>query len=151
VQIVGAVAAAYVLAMIGASMAAEPMARRAAEAAGITGIEEVMYQPAPAQPHRGSLIVATREAYTFGTFRWLAQDGRVTLLPNPIPRGNWATPEVRRAMTDSRVRDYLVWSRFPFVRTEQTSEGTAVFFGDARFTNGPSSGALQGVRVVLGR
>lgn len=151
VQVLGAVAAAYVVAMIAASMVAEPMARRAAEALGLTGIEEVMYQPAPAQPHRGSLIVATREAYTPGTFRWFAPAGRVTLLPNPIPRGDWTASEVRRAMADSRVRDYLVWSRFPFVRTEQTPEGAAVFFGDARFTDGPSGGALQGVRIVLGR
>jgi inner membrane protein len=151
VQILGAVAAAYVFAMIGASMVAEPMARRAAEAAGITGIQEVMYQPAPAQPHRGTFIVATREAYTPGTFRWFAPAGRVTLLPNPIPRGDWTASEVRRAMADSRVRDYLVWSRFPFVRREQTSEGTAVIFGDARFTDGPSGGALQGIRIVLGR
>jgi len=151
VQIVGAVAVAYVVAMIGASMAAEPMARRAAESAGISGIEEVMYQPLPAQPHRGSLIVATREAYTFGTFRWFARNGRVTFMPDPIARGDWTASEVGRAMEDSSVRDYLVWSRFPFVRTEQTPEGTAVYFGDARFTNGPSSGALRGVRVVLGR
>jgi inner membrane protein len=151
VQMISAVAVAYVVAMIGASMVAEPMARRAAEAAGITGIEEVMYQPAPAQPHRGSLIVATREAYTLGNFRWFARDGRVTFLPDPIARGDWTASAVRRAMADSRVRDYLVWSRFPFVRMEQTPEGTGVFFGDARFTNGPSSGALQGVRVVLGR
>ena len=150
VQVVGAVAAAYVFAMIGASMVAEPMARRAAEAAGITGIAEVMYQPAPAQPHRGSLIVATREAYTLGTFRWFARSGRVTFLPDPIPRGDWTASEVRRAMGDSRVRDYLVWSRFPFVRTEHTAAGTAVFFGDARFMDGPSGGALQGIRVVLG-
>jgi inner membrane protein len=151
VQVVGAVAVAYVVAMIGASMVAEPMARRAAEVAGISGIEEVMYQPLPAQPHRGSLIVATRETYTFGTFRWFARDGRVTFLPDPIARGDWTASTVRGAMADSRVRDYLVWSRFPFVRTEQTQEGTAVFFGDARFMDGPSSGALQGVRVVLGR
>jgi hypothetical protein len=110
-----------------------------------------MYQPAPAQPHRGSLIIATREAYTLGTFRWLAPSSRVMFLPDPIPRGDWAANEVRRAMADPRVRDYLVWSRFPFVRTEQTSEGTAVFFGDARFTDGPSGGALQGIRVVLGK
>lgn len=151
VQVIGVVAVAYVVAMIGASMVAEPTARRAAEAAGMTGIEEVMYQPAPAQPHRGSLIVATREAYAFGTFRWFARDGRVTFLPDPIARGDWTATAVRSAMADSRVRDYLVWSRFPFVRMEQTPEGTAVFFGDARFTDGPSSGALQGVRVVLGR
>ena len=149
VQIFGAIAALYIIAMIGASMIAEPMARRAAETAGITGIEEVMYQPAPAQPYRAGLIVATREAYTFGSFNWLARDDRVTFKADPIPRGDWTAPEVRRAMEDPRVRDYLVWSRFPFVRTEQTSEGAAVFFGDARFIDGPASGSLQGVRVVL--
>jgi hypothetical protein len=52
-------------------------------------------------------------------------------------------------MGDPRVRDYLVWARFPFVRLEQTPGGTAVFFGDARYTDGPSSGALQGIRVIL--
>jgi inner membrane protein len=151
VQVFGAIAAAYVIAMIGASMVAEPMARRTAEAAGITGIEEVMYQPAPAQPHRASLILATRDGYTFGTFRWFAGADRVTMLDDPIPRGDWTATEVQRAMADPRVRDYLVWSRFPFVRTEQAAEGTAVFFGDARFTSGRASGALQGIRVVVGR
>ena len=149
VQIFGAVAAVYVTAMIAASMIAEPAARRAAEAAGITGIEEVMYQPAPAQPHRGSLVVATRDAYVRGDFRWLASSNRATFRSDPIPRGDWTSSETRRAMADPRVRDYLVWSRFPFVRTEQAAEGTTVFFGDARYTDGPSSGALQGIRVEL--
>jgi len=151
VQVLAAAAATYVAAMIGASMIAEPIARRAADAAAISGIAEVMYQPSPAQPHRGSLIVATREAYTLGTFRWLAPAGRATFLPDPIPRGDWTASEVREAMIDPRVRDYLVWSRFPFVRTDRTSDGVAVFFGDARFTDGPSGGGLQGVRVVLRR
>ncbi len=150
VQVVGAIAAAYILAMIGASVAAEPIAHRAAVAAGITGIEEVMYQPAPAQPHRGSLVIATREGYAFGTFRWFGSAGRVTFHPDRVSRGDWTAAEVRRAMTDSRVRDYLVWSRFPFVRTEPTPAGTAVFFGDARYTNGPSGGSLRGIRVVIG-
>ncbi|HEU4748921.1 MAG TPA: metal-dependent hydrolase [Gemmatimonadaceae bacterium] len=150
VQIFGAVAAAYVAAMIGASMLAEPIASRAAYAAGITGIEEVMYQPAPAQPFRGSLVVVTAESYRVGTFRWLASSGRATFLPDPIPRGDWTASEVRRAMLDPRVRDYLVWSRFPFVRTEQTPEGSAVFFGDARYINGRAGGALQGIRVIPG-
>ena len=149
VQIFGAAAAAYVTAMIAASMVAEPTARRAAEAAGITGIQEVMYQPAPAQPQRGSLVVATRESYVLGDFRWLAPDNRATFRSDPIPRGDWTSSEVRQAMADPRVRDYLVWSRFPFVRTEQTAEGTAVFIGDARYTDGPSSGALQGIRIIL--
>lgn len=151
VQIFAAIAAAYVIAMIGASVLAEPIAHRAAAAAGITDIEEVMYQPAPAQPHRGGLVVATRDEYAFGTFRWFASSERVRFLPDRIPRGDWTTSEVRRAITDPRVRDYLVWSRFPFVRTERSAEGVTVFFGDARYTDGPSGGALQGIRVVVSK
>lgn len=149
VRTFGATAAAYVVAMIATSMAAESAARRAAESAGITSIEEVMYQPAPAQPHVGSVIVATRDAYTLGDFDWIAPArDRVTFRHDPIPRGDWTRSEVSKAMTDPRARDFLVWSRFPFVRVEDASGDTAVFFGDARFVDVPA-GSLQGVRVVL--
>ena len=148
VQIFGGVASVYIIAMIVASAAGEKVAYRAAVSAGVTGIEEVMYQPAPAQPHRGSLVIATRDSYTLGTFSWLTASGRVTFLPNSIPRGDWTATPVREAMADARVRDYLVWSRFPFVRTEQTAGGTAVFFGDARYVDGRAGGALQGIRVM---
>lgn len=151
VRIFGAAAAAYVIAMIATSAAAESTTRRAAESAGVTGIEAVMYQPAAAQPHEGSVIVATREAYTFGEFRWIAPArSRVTFSRDPIPRGDWAASEVREAMTDPRARDFLVWSRFPFVRVERAPGGTGVFFGDARFVDVPA-GSLQGVRVELRR
>lgn len=149
VRVFGVAAATYVIAMIGASMAAESMARRAAEAAGIAGIEEVMYQPAPAQPHRGSVVVATGAAYALGDFAWLAPaSSRVTFRREPIARGDWTAGEVREAMTDPRVRDYLVWSRFPFVRVERISDSATVFFGDARFVDS-FGGSLQGVRVVV--
>lgn len=152
VQVIGALAGAYIAMMIAASSLAESAALRAAEAAGITGIEEVMYQPAPAQPHRGSVIVATASAYTLGSFRWLAPaPGRVTLSADPIPRGDWMSAEVRRAMEDERARDFLVWSRFPFARVERSPEGTEVFFRDARFVDSPARGGLQGVGVHIGR
>lgn len=151
VRIFGALAAAYVIAMIGASVFAEGATRRVAETAGIGEIEAVMYQPAPAQPHRGSVIVATGDAYTFGTVRWLAPANRVTFGPESVPRGDWAAAEVREAMADPRVRDYLVWSRFPFVRAEHAADATTVFFGDARFMHGRSTGSLRGVRVILAK
>jgi len=148
-RIFGALAAAYVAAMIGASAAAESMTWRAAQAAGVTGIREVMYQPAPAQPHRGSVIVATDAAYTLGDFAWIAPASRrVTLRAEPISRGNWTASDVREAISEPRVRDYLVWSRYPFVRVEAIPNGTAVFFGDARFVDS-FGGSLQGVRVVV--
>ena len=149
VRIFGAAAAAYVVAMIATSVAAESTTLRAAESAGITGIEEVMYQPAPAQPHVGSVIVATRSAYTLGDLDWIAPArDRVTFRRDAIPRGDWTTHQVRAAMTDPRARDFLVWSRFPYVRVEGASGDTAVFFGDARFVDVPA-GSLQGVRVVV--
>lgn len=149
VRLFGAVAALYVAVMIGGSVAAESMTRRAAQVAGIPGVEEVMYQPAPAQPHRGSVIVATGDAYTLGDFAWLAPaSSRVTLHRDAIPRGDWTTSEVREATADPRARDYLVWSRFPFVRVDATPNGAVVFFGDARFVDS-FGGSLQGVRVVI--
>ena len=66
-----------------------------------------------------------------------------------IARGDWSADVVRRAMLEDDVRDYLTWSRFPFVRLEDTTSGEqAVFFGDARFTDGVG-GSLEGVRVVV--
>ncbi len=148
VRIFGAAAAVYVVGMIGASVFAESITRRAAEAAGITDIEEVMYQPAPAQPHRGSVIVATGEAYMLGDFDWIAPARSRVTFRDSVPRGDWTTSAVREAMTDPRARDYLVWSRFPFARVERASDATAVVFGDVRFVDVPA-GSLQGVRVVL--
>jgi inner membrane protein len=150
VRLFGSVAVAYVLAMIVASRIAEPIAGLAADAAGIKDVEEVMYQPAPARPHRGSVIAATADAYHRGSFAWLPDDGeRVSFDSAPIARGDWASPAVVQALSHDDVRDYLTWSRFPFVRTEEGPDGVVVRFGDVRFTDGPAGGGLQGVRVTV--
>lgn len=148
-RIFAAVAAGYVVAMVGGSVLAERTAGRAAAATGIRDIVEVMYQPAPALPFGGTLVVATSDHYMFGAFGWLSRPNRVTFSSDAFPRGDWTLPEVRRAMADPRVRDYLVWSRFPFVRVDRRGDSTAVFFGDARFMDAPASGSLRGVRVML--
>ncbi len=149
VRIFGATAAAYILAMIALDRAAESATRLAAERGGMTGIVEVMYQPALARPHKGSVIVATSDAYTLGGFDWTAPaENRVTFRAGPIRRGDWTASEVRAGMTDPRARDFLVWSRFPFVRIERAAGATEVFFGDARFVDVPA-GSLQGVRVAV--
>jgi inner membrane protein len=146
----GALAVGYVLVMIAGSVIAEPIGRLAAEAAGIKDVEEVMYQPRPAQPFRGDLIVASADRYTMGEFRWFAGSGdRVSFEGEPIPRGDWAAPAVQRARLEQDVIDYLTWSRFPFVRTDTVAGGIAVSFGDARFFRGPSGGGLAGLRVIV--
>ncbi|HET8770453.1 MAG TPA: metal-dependent hydrolase [Gemmatimonadaceae bacterium] len=148
VRIVGGVVVGYVLAMIVMSNVAESIAQRAAVTQGIASVEEVMYAPQPAQPLKGGLIVVTPEEYRLGEFRWIGGE-RVRLDGRVIARGDWSADVVQRAMLQEDVRDYLTWSRFPFVRHEgATSDGRAVFFGDARFTDGVG-GSLEGVRVVV--
>jgi inner membrane protein len=145
VQLAGMAVVAYVIALIGASLHGERLAQRVAEARGL-GVREVMYQPRPADPFSGDLVVVTDDAYHRGRLRWLAAE-RVRLDDDAIPRGDWRAPAVLAALDDPAVRDYLAWSRYPYVRVEATAEGTAVFFGDARFAEGISAGGLQGVRV----
>lgn len=150
VRAFSALALLYVGSMVAASMVAEQFARLATEAEGVKDVEEIMYQPLPAQPFRGALIVATAESYVPGEFRWLAVGrDRVRFSADPIPRGDWEAPEVQRALEDQSVMDYLTWSRFPFVRTDTVGGRIAVSFGDARFVDGPSGGGLGGIRVIL--
>ena len=148
VRTAGVAVVAYMVLMVGASRVAESVAWRAAEASGVAGVAEVMYAPQPARPWLGGLIVATATEYRYGSFKWFSND-RVRLDGELIARGDWDQDVVRRAMQADDVRDYLTWSRFPFVRVEPATAGTAVSFGDARFTRGPSGGGLQGVSVVV--
>ncbi len=150
VQRFGAAALVYAVAMIGMSAAAESIAGRHAESRGITGITDVMYAPVPMRPLAGGLIVVTEAAYHFGDFRWLAGGAsRVQLQDAVTPRGDWNDPAVHEAMRTDDVRDYLTWSRYPFVRVEPSGAGTAVTFGDARFTGSIGGGSLGGLRVVV--
>jgi inner membrane protein len=150
VQAFGFAALAYVVLMIGMSAAAESIAREAAAARGIADIEEVMYAPQPGRPLAGGLIVVTPTDYHFGDFSWLSPgDDRVRVGRAVIARGDWSNEAVRQAIRTEDVRKYLVWSRYPFVRTERVGDGTAVTFGDARFADGFRGGGLEGLRVLV--
>lgn len=146
-------AALYIALMVGASTVARGMGERAASAAGVADIREVLYSPLPANPFAADLVVATGDDYRYGTLRWLPGGGapRVRLDGPVLPRGDWNHPAVLRALEDPRVRDYLVWSRFPAVRVEAAEVGGAeeveVVFGDARYPPSRSVGGLGGVRV----
>jgi inner membrane protein len=145
VQLAGIAVVAYVMVLVGASLLGERMAQRVAEARGLE-VRDVMYQPRPADPFSGDLIVVTDDAYHRGRLRWLSA-ARVRLDDDPIPRGDWSAPAVVAARDDPAVRDYLVWSRYPYVRIDATEAGNVVFVGDARFVGFAAAGGLQGVRV----
>ena len=149
VRMAALVALAYPLILLGMSWQGKRLARDVAAAQGIPQ-SNVLYQPLPANPFRAMLILRTDIAYHFGTLRWLPtpvarMDGDI------IARGDWSDARVLVAKLNPDVRDYLVWSSYPWVRIDTTAaDGSAtVVFGDARFPPGMRAGGLGGLRVSV--
>lgn len=147
VRVLGAVAVAYILAMVVLSRAAEAVGRSAASAEGITEVEEVLFQPALADPFSGQLIVVTPDAYHVGRFGWFAKPWAA--LADTVPRGPWADDVVIRAQQDAGARDFLTWARLPYAAIDTAGGRTAVIFRDIRFRDSVTGGGLEGIRVEV--
>ncbi len=150
VRRVALVALAYPLTMVVVGKFGERIAADAAREAGIAGVREVMYQPAMGNPLAAQLVAVTDAGYHYGRLAWWASP-RVRYDGTVIARGDWTDPRVQAAMRDPDVRDYLVWSRFPWVQIEATAAdgSAAVGFGDARFPRGGLAGGLGGLSVTV--
>lgn len=145
---------AYILLMVAVSGAGRQVGAAAAREEGVPDVEEILYSPLPANPFAASLVVVTSTEYRYGALRWLPSGGeaRVQLDAHRIvPRGDWSDPAVVRALTHPDLQNYMVWARFPWVRTESIQEGVAVTVGDARYSSDEVAGGLAGVRVVVPR
>jgi hypothetical protein len=79
-----AVAAVYIVVMLGARAGARGEVRRAVAARG-SEAEEVMVAPAPADPFGGEVIVVTPDEYVTGRFNWLMTP-RLRLADEHVPR-----------------------------------------------------------------
>jgi inner membrane protein len=150
VRMFAALALAYPMTMVALAIAGDRLAVRAAREQGISSVREVLYQPRPLSPHRAQLIAVTADRYLFGEFQWLGNP-RVAYGGPSLARGDWSDPRVAEAQQDPDVRDYLVWSRYPWVRIDSTATtGTVtVVFGDARFPEGGLARGLGGLRVAV--
>jgi len=150
------VALLYILVMVGSGRAARRLARAAGEGAGWGPAMSVMVAPAPADPFGGFVVVETEEGYRLGSFRWLERP-RVRFRGEVLPRvvGPAGMPRdataalLAQAREEERVRDFLVWSRFPFFRVERLEAGYRIRVGDARYADVPGAGSLAGVEVFL--
>lgn len=149
VRRVAALALAYPLLLLGLSWQGKRIARTVAAEQGIPQTN-VLYQPLPANPLAASLILRTDEAYHFGALGWLASP-RVRFDGTVIARGDWSHPAVIRAKLNPDVRDYLVWSSYPWVNVDTTATdgSVTVVFGDARFPRGGLAGGLGGLTVSV--
>jgi inner membrane protein len=136
----------YIGGMVGLDRAARAETRRAAEAAGMD-VQRLMVAPAPANPLAADIVVETASHYQLGRFDWTARP-RVRF-DGAIPLGE-RTAAVFQTLQLQEVRDFLRWSRFPFVEVTETPTGQRVRFGDARYPGG-MRGGLSGIVVDIER
>ena len=91
----------------------------------------LMVGPAPFTPFTRVVIVDAGDHYETGLFRWWPTE--VSFEPEHIAK-NVGNPLVKRARDqDPRIREFLVWARFPFWTTTAGKDGTRVSVGDVRF------------------
>lgn len=137
-------ATAYILLMVGASLAAESIIRRELDGEFRT----VMFQPAPANPFAGTFVAESDSVYRLGRFGWLSA-------PRVQPADTIAKHRdpviMTAAATHPDAMDFLVWSRFPYFRAVTAGDALTVIVGDARYADEPRAGMLQGVTVTVRR
>jgi inner membrane protein len=134
-------AALYIGAMVLAGRAGRSATAQAARERGLDAAA-LMVAPAPANPFAAGIVVQTASAYQLGQLRW------------PGPRVAWSdsillgprTNVVIATLQLPQVRDFLRWSRFPYVEVAEDGQGRFVRWGDARYPERMRSG-LSGVLV----
>jgi inner membrane protein len=134
--------ALYIAGMVAADRLGRRETGRAAAAAGFT-VESLMVAPVPANPFAADLVVDSPDEYRLGRLDWFASP-RVRWADS-IPKGE-RTPEVLATLQLQQVRDFLRWSRYPYVEQRAVEDGHIVRFGDARYPTG-RRGGLSGVVV----
>jgi inner membrane protein len=127
-----AFATLYVAVMLGSAQAARvvvtDMWRDTRGAAPVA----LMVGPLPATPFTRSVIIDVGDHYETGAFTWtpthLTMDGEQI-------RKNSGDPRVKAARSAPRIREFLVWARFPFWTIEPDRQGARVTIGDVRFNS----------------
>jgi inner membrane protein len=126
-----AVAAAYILIMMGSARAARNIVADAWVRETGTAAQSLMVGPVPVDPFRKAVIVDAGDRYRTGTFNWF--DRRTVFTDLTIGK-NAGHPAVSAARHDRQIAGILVWARFPFWVIVPTAEGTRVTVRDMRFT-----------------
>jgi inner membrane protein len=120
----------YVLAMLASARAARTVVADLWRDIRNTEPRALMVGPIQITPFTRVVIVDAGDRYETGIFSWW---NGLTFDPQPIPK-NDTLPVVAAARQQSReIREFLVWSRFPFWTVTPTRDGTRVSVVDARF------------------
>jgi inner membrane protein len=122
-------AAGYVIVMLLSARAARDHVIQVWRDARGAEPRSLMVGPLPVTPFRRQVIVDSGDRYEIGTFAWPAA---VTFSPDTVPKNHEAA-QVIQARDAPGVRQFLVWSRFPYWELRPAEGGTRVTVKDMRF------------------
>jgi len=108
--------------------------------------QDIMVAPVPANPLQGNVVIAYKDYYLLGNWRWTSQP-HFTLNDQPLT-ANMAAPEVVAASKVLTAERFLSWSRYPYARVSARADGGyEVQFDDARYAE--EEGLIRGPKVLL--
>ena len=126
-----AFASAYIAAMLVSAQAARTVVGNTWRDVRGSVPRALMVGPAPFTPFTRVVIIDAGDHYETGIFTWWPT--AVRLDPEHIAK-NVGDPLVKKARDqDPRIREFLVWARFPFWTMTPEKDGTRVSVGDVRF------------------
>ena len=121
----------YIAAMLVSAQAARAVVADTWRAVSGTAPRSLMVGPLPFTPFTRVVIIDAGDRYETGIFRWWPTG--VAFDDAPIIK-NAGHPLVKRARAqEPQIREFLVWSRFPFWTMMPEKGGMRVTVGDVRF------------------
>ena len=141
-RIAVAVAAIYMLAMLGSNLAARREVRSGLTRAGLSADTTFMVTPVFANPFRREVVIDVGDRYEKGHV-WFDP------LPHFRPAGfgiekGLDDPEAQAALRLPRAQAYLRWSRFPFAQVNAAPPLDGVWLNDYRYASaGPYGWSAQ--------
>lgn len=136
---------AYLALMMGSSFAGRGIVRRAARRAGLHPSGRVLVAPLPLVPQRRMVLFEEDSAYRYGELRWTPRPVvRFAEYPRPV---NDEQPAVAAAKNLRPIRQFLVWSRFPYFDVRREGSSAVVEARDARYPGRAGSWAAAAAVV----
>ena len=141
------IAATYMLVMLGSNAWARAVVRDGLTRAGLPADTRFMVTPVLVNPFRREVLVDTGSRYEKGVL-WFEPT------PHFRPAGYGvekalADPDAAAALARPRARDFLRWSRFPFVVIDRTKAPPRVFLNDYRYSDAGARAGWAGLSMTI--
>jgi inner membrane protein len=141
------IAATYMLVMLGSNAWARAVVRDGLTRAGLPADTRFMVTPVVVNPFRREVLVDTGSRYEKGLL-WFEPT------PHFRPAGYGvekalADPDAAAALARPRARDFLRWSRFPFVVIDRTKAPPRVFLNDYRYSDAGARAGWAGLSMTI--